>query len=231
MDEVRPKFVFPHRGFYIVTDKVAEADFFLERLIEAQGYSSFPFYFSAFVSAARSVTFALQAVMAEFPGFAEWYASERKGLQESPLAKFFVQLRNHLQKVGSVPVSQSGKFDGEGFISTAYFIPIAADLENVPDGEVTDLCCRYLQEVLTLVGKAYRHFDVYVDPRALFTRRARDMLNWSIEDLEEALGFPRGWTHVPDWDGDLEAERLNVLRTQGGDEEMEQWIAKYRIGV
>jgi hypothetical protein len=57
------------------------------------------------------------------------------------------------------------------------------------------------------------------------------MLNWSIEDLEEALGFPRGWTHVPDWDGDLEAERLNALRTQGGDEEMEQWIAKSRIGV
>jgi hypothetical protein len=231
MDEARPKFVFPQRGFYIVTDKVAEADFFLERLIEAQGYSGFPFYFSAFVSAARSVTFALQAVMAEIPDFDEWYAFERKGLQESSLAKFFVQLRNHLQKIGSVPVSQSGKFDSEGFISTSSFIPIAADLENVPDGEVTDLSRRYLEEVLTVVGKAYRHFDVYVDPRALFTTRALDVLNWSVEDLEEALGFPRGWTHVPDWEGDLEAERLNALRAEGGDEEMEQWLAKYEIGV
>ncbi|MEW5930775.1 MAG: hypothetical protein AB1941_25215 [Gemmatimonadota bacterium] len=127
MEETSQKFSFPHRGFYIVTDKIAETDFFLERLIESQNFSAFPFYFSAFVSAARSVTFALQAVMAEIPGFNDWYASERRALQDSSLAKFFVQLRNHLQKVGSVPVSQSGKFDGDNFLSTAYFIPIATD--------------------------------------------------------------------------------------------------------
>ncbi|MEW5929408.1 MAG: hypothetical protein AB1941_18295, partial [Gemmatimonadota bacterium] len=104
-------------------------------------------------------------------------------------------------------------------------------LEDVPEGEVADLCRRYLQEILSLVGKAYRRFDIYVDPRALFTMRALEVLNWSIEDLEVALGFPKGWTYVPDWEGDLDSERLHLLSTQAGDEEMEQWLAKYNIVV
>ncbi len=169
--------------------------------------------------------------MDEIPGFSDWYSVERVELQKSSLAKFFVQLRNHLQKVGSIPVVQSGKFDGETFISAAYFVPIISDLEEVPEGEVLDLCHLYFREVLKLVGKAYRRFDIYTNPHALFTQRALEILNWSIEDLEEALGFPRGWTQVPDGEGNNDAERLVALSTLAGDEEMEQWLLKYSISV
>ncbi|MCB9986164.1 MAG: hypothetical protein H6865_00800 [Rhodospirillales bacterium] len=65
------KFEFPARGFYIVADKVAEADYFLEGLKHKSfhDYNEFGYQFSAFVSAARSITYALQAVMKEYPNF------------------------------------------------------------------------------------------------------------------------------------------------------------------
>jgi hypothetical protein len=72
---------------------------------QRMGYlPQFEFYLSAFVSAARSVTFALQAVMSKYPGFGEWYPSRRDHLAQSALARFFVTLRNHAQKVGTLPI-------------------------------------------------------------------------------------------------------------------------------
>lgn len=103
------KFKFPGRGFHSVADKVAEADYFLGRMKETSAdIDQFRFLFSAFVSAARSVTFSLQAVMSGYPDFDSWYQSRQKRLKESRLARFFVDLRNHIQKVGSAPLFHSG---------------------------------------------------------------------------------------------------------------------------
>lgn len=66
------KFVFPRRGFHVVADKVAEADYFLQAMEAANGRDlAFRYLFSAFLSASRSITFALQAVMRHYPGFEE----------------------------------------------------------------------------------------------------------------------------------------------------------------
>ncbi len=68
------KFEFPNRGFHIVADKFGEADYFLELMREKEEhYKEFGYALSAFASAARSITFSLQAVMSKYPEFSKWY--------------------------------------------------------------------------------------------------------------------------------------------------------------
>lgn len=224
------KFTFPARGFYLVADKIAETDFFLSQLKNHAEYSQeFGFYFSAFISAARSITFSLQAVMSHYPGFEEWYPIRQEKLKQSSLARFFVNLRNHVQKVGGIPINHSG-FMRDGIISNNQFFVPTEDIKKVPDGEVIDLCHQYLVEVLHLIGECYRDFDVYVDPRAIFTSKGLEKLGWTIEDLEESLGFPRGWTDI-DSDDDRDQQRLRVLSRYGGDELLEPFFEKYQVCI
>ena len=224
------RFVFPRRGFHIVANKVGEADFFLDRLKESRGYYvEYSYYLSAFVSAARSITFALQAVMSEHPGFESWYVCQQDGLRGSRLAKYFVELRNHMQKVGVVPLHHTGSMRSGQVEHYSFFVNIEG-LKKAPEGEVVLLAQDYLVEVLTIVEKCYRDFWAYVDPRAVFTEKGLAILGWSIEDLEEAVGLPRGWTDVPYEADDKNYQRLRMLQRQhGGDELMEKFFEKYGV--
>lgn len=59
------------RCFGVVEEKIGEADFFLDRLVECAEQAAFVearYYFSAFASAARSVTLALQASLSGVEG-------------------------------------------------------------------------------------------------------------------------------------------------------------------
>ncbi|MDD2829255.1 MAG: hypothetical protein PHW18_06740 [Sulfuricurvum sp.] len=77
------KFQFPSKGFYIVAAKVGEADYFLKKLQEVQGnYDEFSYILSAFTSAARSITFSLQAVMSKYPNFDTWYIPHQENLKK-----------------------------------------------------------------------------------------------------------------------------------------------------
>lgn len=224
------KFKFPGRGFHVVADKVAEADFFLKQMEErSRSIEEFRFLFSAFVSAARSVTFVLQAVMSEYPDFETWYAPRRERLKDSGPAKFYKDLRNHLQKVGGAPLfhsgfSRDGKFEWiTEFISTPEF-------KDIPQGDVVSLSEAYFRLLLEILHECYLDYWAYVDPRAIFTVEGLTQLGWSIEDLEESLGFPRGWTDVP-WPKDANLlARLAALSRHGGDELMDAFFEKYGIG-
>lgn len=226
---MKEKFIFPQRGFWIISDKVAEADYFLEMLKNSKSdFKEFGYLLSAFVSASRSITFALQAVMSHYPGFSEWYEPYRQQLSQNSLAKYFSELRNHLQKVGSTPVFFSGSFQGGQPEWYRSFIP-TADLERAPEGQVTDLAEHYLIDVLKIIKQCYSDYREYVDPRAIFTPEGLNTLGWTIEDLEESLGFPRGWTDIEWDDGNKDENRLHVLRRYGGDEVTEMYFVKYVI--
>jgi len=222
------KFQFPSRGFYIVAAKVGEADYFLEKLQEAQGhYDEFSYILSAFTSAARSITFSLQAVMSKYPSFSEWYIPHQESLKENGLAKYFVNLRNHMQKVGAVPVDHTGTMRDGKIKHLSYFVDIEG-LKDAPPGEVTRLAKEYFLEILRVIEQCYRDFWIYVDPRAIFTEKGLALLGWSIEDIEEAAGFPRGYTDVPYDGNDKNFQRLRLLRREfQGDEMMEQYFSKY----
>jgi len=66
-------------SFGVVENKLREAEFFLDQLRDASRLSfEADCYFSAFVSAARSVTFAMQASLKGVPGFRDWYGSAQE---------------------------------------------------------------------------------------------------------------------------------------------------------
>ncbi len=72
------------RSFDLVDFKVLEAHYFLEKM---EGFVVFPeinYLFSAFVSANRSITFCLQAVLKSLEGFESWYATQQKDLKSDP---------------------------------------------------------------------------------------------------------------------------------------------------
>ena len=65
-------------SFGLVEDKIFEAEYFLKRLQESISMSfESSCFFSAFVSASRSITFALQAAMNGVPGFSGWYEDRK----------------------------------------------------------------------------------------------------------------------------------------------------------
>lgn len=224
------KFQFPSRGFHIVATKVGEADYFLEKLKEVQGhYDEFSYILSAFVSASRSITFALQSVMTKYPEFDEWYITHQEKLKANGLAKYFVSLRNYMQKVGQVPVGHTGTIRNGKIEHFSFFIDID-DLKNAPNGEVINLAEDYFVEVLRVVESCYRDFWVYTDPRAIFTEDGLKLLGWVIEDIEEAVGLPRGYTDIPYDNKDKNLQRLRLLaREFQGDEMMEQYFMKYEL--
>ena len=223
------KFTFPNRGFHSVAEKVAETDYFLQKMKDcAQDIEEFGFLFSAFVSAARSTTFCLQTTMSGYPKFDEWYSPRQLRLKESSLATFFVELRNHIQKVGSPPLFYSGSSRDGVLEWTSEFLP-TPDLQNVPAGDVVELSEAYFRLLLEILRECYIDYQAYIDPRATFTKEGLAELGWSIEDLEESLGFARGWTDIPWPDDDKDTQRLKELSRHGGDELMDVFFEKYEI--
>jgi hypothetical protein len=225
------KFEFPRRGFYTVEKKVKEADFFLDKFkdsIESLCYDESDCYFSAFVSAARSITFALQSAMSKYPGFKEWYPARQERLRDSGLAKLFVTLRNHSQKIGDLPLSYGGFSTSNERESFAFFQP-NKDFPLLPNEDVVTIATNYLITILEVIHECYQEYRHYVNPDIIFTSQGLEELGWSIEDLEESLGFPRGWTDIPDWDDDKDENRLHCLRREGAPEEMSYFFNKYNI--
>ena len=96
------------QSFGIVEEKVREAEFFLEQLRASKRHSfNARCYFSAFVSAARSVSLALQTTMDGVDGFEPWYKSAQARLKTDPLAKFFVEVRNDSIHKGLNPLAMA----------------------------------------------------------------------------------------------------------------------------
>ncbi|MBJ2176290.1 hypothetical protein JBL43_18710 [Aureibaculum sp. A20] len=227
------KFIFPNAGIHIVSHKIGEADYFLTKLKETHSWDNeYNYIFSAYVSALRSITFTLQFVMRKYPEFDEWYKIRQDRLRKSEVAKSFVEFRNHAQKTGIIPIAKERSiFEGILYDSDQFYVPTNSDIKSVPSGNVIDLSEKCLIEVLEVVAECYKDFDVYIDPRVLFTKRALEKLNWTIEDLEEFVGIPKGYTDM-DYE-DLEVSndeiRLKLIRKQGGDETLQVYIDKYLI--
>ncbi|MCG8796599.1 hypothetical protein [Tenacibaculum finnmarkense] len=227
------KFTFPNAGIHIVSHKIGEADYFLTKLKETHSWDNeYNYIFSAYVSSLRSITFTLQFVMRKYPEFDEWYKIRQERLRKSEVAKSFVEFRNHAQKTGVIPIAKERSiFEGIFYDSDQFYVPTNSEIKSVPNGNVIDLSERCLIEVLEVVAECYKDFDVYIDPRVLFTQRALEKLNWTIEDLEEFVGMPKGYTDMDYEDTEMSNDeiRLKLLRKQGGDETLQIYIDKYLV--
>ncbi len=75
------------RSFGLVDYKVQEAEYFLlelRRVGKRADFSAVQFCTSAFVSVARSVTFAMQSSLKGHPEFEAWYTPRQEKLRNDP---------------------------------------------------------------------------------------------------------------------------------------------------
>lgn len=191
------------RNFHLVTDKIAEADYFLVRMHETAGEpDAFRFNYSAFVSAARSTTFVLQNVMRDVPGFSDWYAEQQAALKGDAVARFFVEARNNVLKTG-VNSLFFGGWGGPGIEPQIFW---GLNLRHALQGamgrcyekgensqDVRNIARTYLTTLLSVMRECFVEFRYFVDPLETYSPAGLDVNEWSLEDVEESFGYPRGY--------------------------------------
>jgi len=97
-------------------DKLNEACYFLEQMKEKQSdRDAFRYNLSAFLSAARSVTFLMKPEFHKAPGFKEWYA--KTGVEKDNDMKFFNEKRK--MTIHTEPVRPRAKVDVTIYAPTA----------------------------------------------------------------------------------------------------------------
>jgi len=188
------------RTFDLVDRKLEEADFFLSHLRTSDGnLFSAACYFSAFVAAARSVTFSLQSVMAHNKGFAKWYEGHQSRLKDDEYARFFHQARRLGQHVGASPLSSGySRINERGELELFYTFQPCPDFPVVPDIDAIRACEYYLIRLVEIVFDAYRVFGRDIDPEQYYSEEAFHDRGLTIEDAEEEIIGVRGWTKGSD---------------------------------
>lgn len=199
-------------SFSIVDYKVRQAEFFLQKIQEAElNFFAAQCFTDAFVSATRSVTFALQAVCKDISGFAVWYATQQESLRSDTLAQFFKKYRDVSIHIGDTVIRGGSMYQDEaGQLNVAYYFLKIPEIPAPPVEDVYSVCRKYFTCILQLILDTYRVFSCYVDDRWYYTEENFNRLGKSIEDAEEELGFPRGWTDIGDLT--LSAERWRCIR-------------------
>lgn len=214
------------RSFGLVDEKLAEADFFLEKLAASESqFHEVRYYFSAFVSSSRSVTFALQAAMSGVEGFDEWYAGKQEALKADANARFFHDARTESQHMGINPVNL-GSFkthpDGKRAVEYYFNYGLFNTSRFVPDTDVVSACRGYMKFIVEIIWECYQAFGSVIDSAQYYTLENIGKLGLTIEDVEESLGFPRGWTKgIPD------EKRIWVLGQQVSEPDIDWLFVKY----
>lgn len=212
------------RMFGLVDNKVQEADYFLSRIIAPdRPFYGVQFDTVAFTAATRSITFAMQSSLGGIPEFDEWYAKKQEAMRNDPLARFFNNFRRISQHVGDNAVVGGSLRDGKH----VFHFGTLPDLKEVPDQDVASACIDYFRNTLEIVYDCYVTFATLVNGQWRFTKEHFESLGKTIEDAEEELGFPRGWTEVSGYDLDTrwyylrrEADGCNIQN------EFEEWLDK-----
>jgi hypothetical protein len=168
------------QSFGVVEEKLQEAQFFLDRLCESGRLDlSARFYFSAFVTAARSITLALQATMSGVPGFGAWYESAQATLKADPLAPLFIEIRNVSQHRGLNPLNQVPLHHLREYLATQFsesgcghvlVLPSAGGGEGASLVDALEVSEKYFASLVSLIFECYEKFKCVVDPKWYFTQ-------------------------------------------------------------
>lgn len=138
--------------FWLIDGKLREADFFLEKLRTAPDLDAARFYFSAFLSAARSVTFALQKCLVGLAHFDAWYEGPQKELKDHPIAAYFKSIRDQVIHEGLNPLERHERGVGAIIGSNFYLVDTAPEQDVVLAGRT------YMTVLLRIAGEAYERF-------------------------------------------------------------------------
>jgi hypothetical protein len=207
------------QSFDVVEEKICEAEFFLNQLSTSSRLSfEAQCYFSAFVSAARSVTLVLQATMNGIPGFEQWYQGAQAKLKTDPLAPFFVEIRNSSIHKGLNPLNQvtldhlREDLFNQMRRRTRSHVLVLPDMRsrNSPIlADAVQASTHYFVSLVKVVFECYDRFKCVVDPQWYFTREHFAAMGKTFPDAISELGFPPAWAScVPPEDDGWRAFRL-----------------------
>ena len=206
------------QSFEVVEAKLREAEFFLNQL---SGSSRLSFdaqcYFSAFVSAARSVTDALRATMSGIADFEQWYRGVQAGLKADPLVPLFVEIRNNSVHRGLNPLNRvtldhlrEDLFDQmhQRERSHVLVLPDAHSDTSTVLADAVQASRLYFVSLVNAVFECYDRFKCVVDPQWYFTRENFSAMGKTFEDAVSELGLPSVWAScAPSEDGGWRALR------------------------
>ena len=219
------------KSFGIVEYKLAETEFFLDKLLNYGnseiGYRELNFYFSAFLTSARSITFTIQKSISDNIELTKNYIREQEKLKSNMEARFFVDARNLSEKVGYYPIRSGYSNINEKGESKMlwYFDPYNEhDLKFVPDEDVLTVSRRFFKTLLVMVQSFYINNGHLIDFEKYYTLENLKLKGMTIEDLEEEIGFPRGWTNIED---STDEDRITAIRNSQRSETPDSIFFKY----
>lgn len=169
----------------------------------------FQYELNAFLSAARNVTFVLQASMSKVKEFDIWYADRQFAMKNDPAMKFFLELRNVSQKQGPVAYVAGRSRSG---VWTFRFVEDRVPLpHSVLSKDVRRACAEHLRKLGCLLLDCSSAFPFQACPATALSKEGMDELGFTWEDVEALLGLPQGYVQV----GDFPAEtRFEILRRE-----------------
>ena len=180
------------RSFGLVDHKIAEANFFLDKLAGCGAdFLAARCYTSAFASATRSVTFTIQSVLGNHAQFESWYAKHQDSLRQDATARFFRDFRNASEHIGDNPVGSGGFSPGRKALY--YFMP-TPDIPDVPEQDVEACCRAYLARLVTIVYDCYMEFGSHINSHQYYTADYFLKIGKTIDDADEEVFGVRGWT-------------------------------------
>lgn len=146
-----------------IVEKLKEASFFLNCMVAShQKADELNYYFSAFSSAARSVTFVMQYVGKEIEGFVEWYAEVQERLSQDPIAKYLLEARNETQKRGTQPIASGVQLhlaDGESLLVHYFSYVGSKPPAAVPETDVVSTCSHQMKNLVRVVSEFFERFE------------------------------------------------------------------------
>jgi hypothetical protein len=194
------------QSFGFVEEKLRETEFFLEQMRQSSShFHDARFFFSAFVSAARSVTLALQASLHGIAGFDTWYEGARQKLKTDPLAPYFVEIRNDVVHKGVNPLNQAGVHHlrehlvrqfGDREHTHFLVLPAIDRPDTTVLAKAYDACTAYFISIVEIVYDCYRRFKTVVDAQWYFTEENFNASGRTIRDAVVEMGFPAQWLDV-----------------------------------
>lgn len=212
------------RSFGLVDSKVQEAEYFLCRILhEDADFFGVQCDAAAFAASARSITYAMQASLNGIPEFDDWYSQKQKVMRADPLARFFHEFRRVSVHIGDNAVIGGSSRNGKEI----FHFGSLPDLHEVPDLDVASACTLYFKSILMLVYECYITFPALINGQWRYTKEFFASIGKNIEDAEEEIGLPRGWSGVSGLDEDTrwrylrkEVDGCNIQRQFNG------WIGR-----
>ncbi|EEG08963.1 hypothetical protein [Pseudogulbenkiania ferrooxidans] len=210
----------------LITEKLKEADFFLERMVAAGLHvEELNYYFSAFASAARSVTFVLQYVGSAIgEEFDKWYEPTQARLRGDKVAKYLLEARNEALKTGAQPISYGQRVKQPNGEETVihFFSYIGSEAPaEVPSMDVFSACRHQMTNLTGLVAEFLGRFEAEVWDES----RERQVFSMQLDEVKSiVLGgdIPDGlWQKVI---GHIESDSFHPPKPS---ETIRSLVAKY----